>query len=167
MIIKKKKFNTEKLEQLGELVRNPPPCLDRESNNLLEWALGELQFRKPLLVTEHYGDYCLCPRCDATIERDYTIYCVVCGQRFKWNMRKLKYVSWEERQARDEIKRPKKTFTVGLNAADDEQQPKPKERFIDPLYADCIKRHPPKTKIESEDERQKRYEEFFSENFND
>ena len=149
------KFNTKNLEQFEKLVRNLSPDLDRESRHLLDWALGELRFRKPMLVTEHYGDYCycLCPRCDNTIEKDYMRHCVVCGQRFEWNMRKLKYVNWEELHTRREVKRPKrskhpKTFTVDLDAADDVDEPPP-----------------PKIKIESEEERQKRYEEFFPELF--
>lgn len=92
------KFDAKKLVQFNELIRAVSPHLNKKSLNVLEWVLAELGYRQPLLVTEHVGDYCLCPRCDASLERDYMAYCTVCGQRLKWgSMKKLKYVDWNER----------------------------------------------------------------------
>ena len=57
------------------------------------------EFRKPMLVKtfRHYGDgneFPDCPRCGAAIEREYQKFCVVCGQRLKWNLSKMKCSVW-------------------------------------------------------------------------
>jgi transcriptional regulator with XRE-family HTH domain len=63
-------------------------------NNLLvtQAALQELSFRIPQLVTHYrgrselfgYTTYPVCPRCKATIDREYQSYCDRCGQKLCW-----------------------------------------------------------------------------------
>ncbi|WP_407919077.1 helix-turn-helix domain-containing protein [Agathobaculum desmolans] len=53
----------------------------------------DIAFREPMPVTQvrcfryHHGltGFPVCPRCGATMERDYQIYCDRCGQRLDWN----------------------------------------------------------------------------------
>jgi hypothetical protein len=62
------------------------------------------EFRKPMLITHYSADYTvtwaqttiniwpLCPRCEGTTVCDYQAYCTLCGQRLKWNYRRMKNI---------------------------------------------------------------------------
>ena len=70
-----------------------------------EWVLRELNIRRPALVTTAIRfsggtDYCICPNCNVTMEREYIHYCSRCGQKLKWRMGKIKYVKREERHVK-------------------------------------------------------------------
>lgn len=52
-----------------------------------------LSYRRKMPVTEivvYYphdreeNSYCICPRCAATLEREYMVFCNQCGQRLGW-----------------------------------------------------------------------------------
>ncbi len=52
-------------------------------------AAGAASFRRPMAVAERLafrsgGIYPLCPRCGATLDREYQNYCDRCGQRLDW-----------------------------------------------------------------------------------
>ena len=49
-----------------------------------------IQYRIAMLVTETRAlagyKYCVCPRCGATLDREYMEYCDRCGQRLAWKL---------------------------------------------------------------------------------
>lgn len=54
-----------------------------------EEILSELSYRWPLAVTQvrQYANgesFCVCPRCRASLDREYTAYCDRCGQKLSW-----------------------------------------------------------------------------------
>lgn len=55
----------------------------------IRWhKISLLQFRMPVKIIQvrHFqsGDYPVCPRCQCSMEREYTAYCSNCGQRLDW-----------------------------------------------------------------------------------
>lgn len=55
------------------------------------FAFHLASYRIPLSVTQIVlfpsGDsYCVCPRCDNLLDREYMSYCDCCGQCLSWNM---------------------------------------------------------------------------------
>ncbi len=49
-----------------------------------------LSYRIPLKVKEvkilgSSGEYAVCPKCKATVDREYMSYCDRCGQRLDWS----------------------------------------------------------------------------------
>jgi len=51
--------------------------------------LISLSYRIPLPVKEvrilgSSGEYAVCPKCEATVDREYMLYCDRCGQRLDW-----------------------------------------------------------------------------------
>lgn len=59
------------------------------SKKTLFLAQNELNFRKPLPVTQIYvfrrdGSYPVCPQCAISLEREFQNFCDRCGQRLDW-----------------------------------------------------------------------------------
>lgn len=66
------------LKQMKQKQRNPS-------------IIHAVSYRIPLPVTEivqfRSGDsYCVCPRCDRLLDREYMGYCDCCGQRLAWEL---------------------------------------------------------------------------------
>ena len=50
----------------------------------------------PLAVTEERNTYAACPRCDKSLEQDYTPFCPYCGQRLNWNIWWNRCEGWDD-----------------------------------------------------------------------
>ena len=73
------------------------------TKNMLNKVSLELRKRDKMLVTEGIERirpgfayvierYTYCPRCRTILEREYILYCYVCGQALKWiSLGKIKY----------------------------------------------------------------------------
>ena len=66
------------------MLRNAHPIVPFPSSSL------ELDFRSPLQVTEMiylshmHTAYPRCPRCHASLDREYMAFCNCCGQHLDW-----------------------------------------------------------------------------------
>ena len=70
--------------------------LNRMPNELLGFTTADIElsyrlglmvthFRRMLLYPGIFTTYAVCPRCSACIEREYQVFCPICGQKLNWD----------------------------------------------------------------------------------